>query len=48
MGGFTKCQVDLREIDYKLNKKLTIINAYLYYSNEDQNLNINIYNRFLN
>ena len=35
MGGFTKCQVDLREIDYKLNKKLVLINAYLYYSNED-------------
>ena len=35
MGGFTKCTTDLREIDFKINKKMVIINAYLYYSNED-------------
>ena len=35
MGGYSKSTTDLREIDYKLNKKLVVINAYLYYSNKD-------------
>ena len=35
MGGYSKCEVNLREIDYKINKKLVVINAYLYYSNKD-------------
>ena len=35
LGGFSKCTIDLREVDYKLNKKLIILNGYLYYSNED-------------
>jgi hypothetical protein len=35
LGCFTKYVVDLREIDFKKNKKITIINGYLYFSNED-------------
>lgn len=35
MGGFSKCIVDLREFNFKINKKLIVINAYIYFSNED-------------
>lgn len=35
LGGFSKCKVDLREVDFKINKKLLIVNAYLYYSDDD-------------
>ena len=39
LGGFSKCTVDLREIDFKLNKKLIVVNGYLYYSNEEPKFN---------
>lgn len=33
LGCYSKAIVDLREIDYKIKRKLIVINAYLYYSN---------------
>lgn len=33
LGCYSRAIIDLREFDYKLNKKLMVVNAYIYYSN---------------
>ena len=35
LGTYSYATIDLREFDYKLRKKLTIVNSYLYFSRED-------------